>query len=265
MPPINGVLDSMVRADENPPSDGGAWTNKVVTTDANLELVSNQCLATSAVRCGAYWNARQFADSEAFLTLPILNTVDGIGLWLRVGNPNTSSLGGYFAWYAPGSGLRIWRAANTTLTPITNYTAFTLSAGDKLWFRANGSSLVLAIFNSGVWTDKVSVTDATYSIGYIGIFGAADTTWRATDFGGGFTNVESATLKSVTTPSSNEIYNPGILDSTTVTSVTTPSSIDVLYQDSATFATVTQISIGELDFVHPTGYWGPFDTDNGII
>jgi hypothetical protein len=37
------------------------------------------------------------------------------------------------------------------------------------------------------------------------------------------------------------------------------------YSDSATFAIVTSVPTGELEFVHPAGQWGPFDTDNGQI
>jgi hypothetical protein len=37
------------------------------------------------------------------------------------------------------------------------------------------------------------------------------------------------------------------------------------YDVVTVISTKTQITLGEVEFSHPTGYWGPFDTDNGII
>ena len=43
--PINGVLDSGSRADENPLGNG-TWTNKIRTTHNNLQLVANVIAGT---------------------------------------------------------------------------------------------------------------------------------------------------------------------------------------------------------------------------
>ena len=32
-----------------------------------------------------------------------------------------------------------------------------------------------------------------------------------------------------------------------------------------TITSITQITSGELEFVHPTGQWGAFDLDSGLI
>lgn len=183
--PTASVRDSAVRADENPLSDGGKWTNKVFSTDNNLKLASNKILATSLARGGAYWNVGKSTDGHAFVTVDTLPTADGVGLWLRVNNPNAGSLNGYFAWFFPGSGLRIWRVDSATATALTGYSTATFSAGDKIGFFAVGSLLWVSIYHGGQWTLVRAVTDTTYAgPGYIGIFGGADTTYRLSDFGG---------------------------------------------------------------------------------
>lgn len=180
------MRDDFTRADENPLSNGGSWTTKVLSTDADLKVVGNQCAATSLARCGAYWNAAQFNDCEAYLTLATMPTADGCGVWLRVQNPGSGSSSGYMGWYhPPTTTLRIWRLDAGVLAALSSTVTISLAAGDMLWFRAAGGTLVLASGQAGVWTDRITQADPTYKAGYIGIFGGADTAFRLDDFGGG--------------------------------------------------------------------------------
>ena len=58
----------------------------------------------------------------------------------------------------------------------------------------------------------------------------------------------------------------GYIDANTPTSVTTISANERgPFGDSAILAIVTQITLGEVEFSVPTGFWGPFDDDDGII
>ncbi len=229
--PRGAVLDDFNRADENPLSDAGAWTNKVVSTDGNLKLVSNKVAATSAARDGASWNAETFIDSEAFLTISTLPTSDGAGLWLRVTNPGISSATGYMAWWSPGNGVRIWRlSSGGTLTALTPYADPDLAAGDKLWFRAVGTRLTLAVFHNGVWGNWLTVTDATYGSGYIGIFGGANTTWRVDDFGGG-----------------PDFFLPFITSVTVVYALTTPGTVAVPFIASVAAVFAPTVEHREVD------------------
>ncbi len=52
----------------------------------------------------------------------------------------------------------------------------------------------------------------------------------------------------------------------TISGVTTlTSSESGLYYDSVTITSITTIPLGEFEFVHPSGFWGAFDVDNGQL
>ena len=210
--PSTPILDSFTRADENPLA--GNWTDKISTSDGNLQVLSNQLANTAAARGTAWYNSNTFGpDCEAYITIPTLQaSVDGIGLFLRVTNPGTASAAGYMCWYIQSLGFRIWKlTSGTTFTPLVGYAnPGVLSAGDKIAFSAIGSSLKVAGLHSGVWTDYHSVTDSSFGgAGFIGVIGPADTTWRIDDFGGGGLFSDSVTVSGKTSISSTDIYQFG--------------------------------------------------------
>jgi hypothetical protein len=74
---------------------------------------------------------------------------------------------------------------------------------------------------------------------------------------------DSGTIPSVTGVTSNEISQ--FVDPVRATSRTKVSALDTgPIKDIATVITITTPSYEEF-FVHPSGYWGSFDTDDGII
>jgi hypothetical protein len=74
-------------------------------------------------------------------------------------------------------------------------------------------------------------------------------------------DVETSTIPTTT----QVIYTEQLWgDSATLATVTKVIYVEQLWRDSATLATVTQVIAEDL-FVHPTGFWGPFDTDNGAL
>jgi hypothetical protein len=59
---------------------------------------------------------------------------------------------------------------------------------------------------------------------------------------------------------------PAFVESITISGKTTVLSVEGgPYADPTTIITITSMPTGELEFVHPTGMWGPFDTDNGQL
>ena len=75
---------------------------------------------------------------------------------------------------------------------------------------------------------------------------------------------DAATITTTTGISGTGIESS--VDSATIGTTTTLLSVESgPYNDSNTPAIVTQITTGELEYVHPTGYWGPFDTDDGVL
>lgn len=254
--PANSILDSFNRANENPLSGSGAWSNKIVTTHANMQLTTNAILraGASAVTSSVWWNAQTYTDCEAFITVATKPT-SFIGLYLRVSNPNSASPSptGYFAWWKSATEFAIYKFNGTVNTLIANFTTtLTFNNGDKLWFEAIGTTLNLYRWDGSSWNLMVTGTDATYSSGYIGILGGTDATWRVDDFGGGIAgNIDEATVTSKTFVSSTEVS--AFVDSNTVASKTTPSGADVYtgaggsnYLDSATPTSRTTPSIVEV-------------------
>jgi len=75
---------------------------------------------------------------------------------------------------------------------------------------------------------------------------------------------ESGTVLTTTSLSASE-HGPITEVITPPRTVTTPGGSETLYRDSATLAVKTTPSATDDSFMHPTGYWGPFDDDDGII
>jgi hypothetical protein len=186
--PTTGILDNFNRADENPLANG-TWTCPSQTGAGGLSLTSNQANSTFG-SADCYWSPSTFGpNSEAFVTITVPSGVC-VALHLRLNNPNSSSLNGY--WYewcgVAGAGndtFTIYRIDNGSFTSIAAGTQ-EVSSGDSIGAEAIGSSLKMYYkAAAGSWVQVVSVTDNTYSgSGRIGLH-LEDTTERADDFGGG--------------------------------------------------------------------------------
>jgi hypothetical protein len=75
---------------------------------------------------------------------------------------------------------------------------------------------------------------------------------------------DAATIPSLAAATANEVAS--YIDAASSSSVTTLiSSEGGPYSDSASFSIITTIPVGEFEFLHPTGSWGVFDTDDGMI
>jgi hypothetical protein len=179
MPPVTSVLDNFDRTNVGPPLSA-SWTNIAV----GHRVYSNVCRPGGDELCSSRWNVATYgAACEVFVTcstLPASNDFFEIGL--RMANDDSD---GYKLYYEPGE-LDIFRYDDTVYTQLGASVSLTISAGDKLWFSASGSSLNAYRYTSGAWGSSLAArTDATYSsAGYLGL----DTlgyTVRLDDFGGG--------------------------------------------------------------------------------
>jgi len=76
---------------------------------------------------------------------------------------------------------------------------------------------------------------------------------------------DTGTISSKTTPSS--VQNFSSVDSNTLLSITSPSIVEDVFpsEDTDTPFTLTDISSSTDDYLHPTGFWGPFDDDSGAL
>lgn len=191
MPPVTSILSTFTGANEDPLTEGGAWSSTPIVngSTALMQRLSNVAAksASGTGQARQAWVASYAADQEVFCTVPTLpGAGQGVGVFARVQNPgNATTCKAYAGFYTPGTGFRIFSISGTTFTQRGSTSATTMSAGDKLWLSCNGTSIVLSVFTSGAWTSKVSVTDSNVTGGgQLGIE-LDDATGRIDDFGGG--------------------------------------------------------------------------------
>jgi hypothetical protein len=79
--------------------------------------------------------------------------------------------------------------------------------------------------------------------------------------------VEAAIIVTSTVVSGVETRIVPNTDGSTIITLTLLSSSEIFLTDidASTIETITQITTGELEYLAPSGWWGPFDDDNGII
>src|SRR6266496_50884 len=132
--PLNGILDTFNRVDENPLANGN-WTSLIQSTQAPLKIVSNVARnATVAALAGqSYWSATQFgANQEAFCDIGTVSTSQA-GVWCRIHNPGNVSLAeGYVLQSSDATHIKLFRmTAGGTFTQIGGFLC-ALKANDGL-------------------------------------------------------------------------------------------------------------------------------------
>jgi hypothetical protein len=287
--PTTSVLDNFNRS-----SLGGNWTSESNGTGNGLgDLLtsgSTVVVGNTSTTSDGYWNASTFnADQEAYLDVPTApDAGNGIGIYLRLQNPGSTSVIWYWWSYFNGTGFRWIRgiSGGTTAQIGSTVSTPTLVSGDSLWATAAGTTLTGYHEHSGTWTQILQVTDSNITgSGRIGIR-LRGTVVQGDNFGGGsISAIDAATVAGVTTPSSSEsvdyvetIVIPGIstpshtelaalVDSGVVPGITTPSGSDIytpagiIYSDAATPISKTAITdsdqVAYLDSIPPRSITTP--------
>ncbi len=183
------VLDSFNRANENPLTDAGRWSNAIIGGEGGFTVNANQLACGVATTCTAWRNNTQYGpDAEVYArltTLPGVNNV--IRLNVRLQNPGAAPITGYLIRANQLSGTdEIWLERFDNGSAIRLQTIpQELVAGDTLLLRAKGTSIeVWRQPSGGSWSRLGVVQDATYGgAGYVGV-GLRGTTGRLDDFGG---------------------------------------------------------------------------------
>lgn len=185
-------LDNFNRVDQGP-SPSSQWTNGIVTFTGGLVVLDGQLArsATGAFRQGSYWNTAFGPDCEAWATVKYASRSvgDGMSLYARITTPGSGTTDGY-ALVVSFDGTDVhWsinRYDNMAGTQIATSIQQDVSDGDQAMFQAYGSRLTGFLGSGGVWTEIVSVMDATYtSAGFVGVDLTNGQRWRLDDFGGG--------------------------------------------------------------------------------
>lgn len=190
--PTAPVLDSGVRADENPLSHGGQWTNPAQPGNSNLQIFSNAIRSTQGTTdtdANAYWSATTFGpDSEVYWTMTTRPNRFSYG-YLRLQSPGTAGIDGYFFLVnmETTSDNRIMRIDNGAFTQLGASYSVAHADGDAVGFEALGATLTVYKKTGAAWASVASRTDSTY--GAAGSIGMGDKASSVAgvyhDFGGG--------------------------------------------------------------------------------
>ncbi len=182
------VVDSFDRANENPLSDAGRWSNAVNGgVETGLQVSSSTLACGVSTTCTAWRNPTQYGpDTEVSTRIATLPGVgNAIRLYARVQAPGSSAYDGYMLLANQASGtdqIVIHRITNSSLTTILSV-GQELAAGDVLLLRAKGSSLEIWHNAGAAWSRLGVVQDSTYAgPGYVGV-GLRGTSGRLDDFG----------------------------------------------------------------------------------
>jgi hypothetical protein len=222
--PTTGILDDFNRTSVSPLD--GNWTNGYYDDDP-LSLVSNTKVAYTGIHSygGARYNAATYGpDCEVYVTIPTLDS-GGVGVYLSLRVGGTLSLpNSYWLKYADGTNAcEIDCATNGSDNKISSGFTMPIVAGDKIGFRAVGTTLTAYYYHSGIWTVAYSMVDSTYQgAGYLALE-IQNTTFRCDDFGGGtilnYTRGDYATLPSDDTDLETTYSNQDLIDVSTINSV----------------------------------------------
>ena len=204
--PTTSILDNFNRANEGPPPSA-SWTDTWLS-GSGLIVNANRCAASASGNKDSYWDVTTFGpDSEVFVTIPTIPTVDGnsLRLGIRLAQPGVTTVDGYLGmWQFRDAGvtdkLRLFRIDNGVTTELGVGVGLDMVAGDQFGMEAIGNSIRLYTKSgAGVWTLQRSETDATYNVaGFIGLqIIAGNTVPRLDDFGGGRVLAPQRTLMGV--------------------------------------------------------------------
>jgi hypothetical protein len=202
--PTTSVLDDFNRADSS--SLGSNWTEDVRNASESSPIITgNQAGRGSGVTSTAWWNASTFGpDCEVYVDLPTIPVNTGVGLMIRVQNPDTASYDGYYLFIQRNDtpdGWALRRLDDKVETVLGAGFNQDLSAGDKIGIEAIGSTIKAFHYTGGAWVERASRTDSTYgSAGYISMLIGNSTTWRLDNFAGGTVVSASATWPGFITP-----------------------------------------------------------------
>lgn len=198
--PVTGTLDNFTRANENPLSDGGLWSNSAWSTTTTHWTVSSNVAKPASTASGAvyasYIPGTTYVDCEAWVDLglpaPFTNHVGAGVRWTDGTSPT-----GYYVDRneSTGSGvnsiLLIRQDAGGPTTLATATMPSVASQNDRVGIRAIGSTISIWYRTAGgIETLLASVTDTTYGSGNLMLYGkntggVSGSVPNPTAFGGG--------------------------------------------------------------------------------
>lgn len=182
------LLDDFNRANQTPLA--GNWGMPVVSGQSSPNLASNVVVGVGT-KSSAYWNSQTFGSGnvEVFLTVDTVPAAGSyVGLWAMIQTPNTAELDGYVLQAVKATGTDTWELVRVDNGAETNILSGTqeYSNGDSFGLKILQSGTIEVWYkpSAGSWGMLNSVSDTTYTSGYIG-FEIKGTTGKVDNFSGG--------------------------------------------------------------------------------
>src|SRR5678815_468602 len=184
--PTTPLLDNFVRADEDPLSGGGVWSNPIPGFVSACKIVGNVVVAVSVGGAARY--ALTGANIEAWVTISTIAASRDFSVTAR-GSGTDAGYGAYAFTVTSGTGAyllqRIVALSPTTIASGT-LSGGALLSGDSIGLRCIDTWIEMWLKRAaGAWTVVGGVADTQHTSGSIGftIGGGAD--WDINAFGGG--------------------------------------------------------------------------------
>jgi hypothetical protein len=162
--PVNGIIDDFQRANENPLSHGGLWTNPLITGDSNLQVAGTSfCSGTNPVSTSsAYRNNVSYGpDVEVYATARL---TDGAALADLYARFDVAAQNGYFLTWDGTTTWRIRRMTGGSNTTLGSNITQAVATGDKFGLECIGSNISFYFkVGAGAWTQIATRSDSTYT------------------------------------------------------------------------------------------------------
>lgn len=189
------ATDNFNRANENPISDGGAWTS-IGDTGNDFEVVTNQATAVGVgadagnLRTGITWPNDQYSQCKFITPSNAISVGNGAGCVVR--GATGASRTQYECIGSSGiAGTALAKRVSGTYTSLAS-TATTWATNDIMYCEVRGSALVAK--KNGSTTGMPNATDSAIASGTAGLFNSVESgsnnpvidDWEGGDFAGPF-------------------------------------------------------------------------------
>lgn len=262
-PATSAFEDFSTAADENPLSDGGNFAGPIIPGDGTSKLSSHQAVAVNGSSYGeTYWATSFSGAHEVWAAIggtSQLSYQPYVAACIQ--SPNTSSNAGYVLWAQSTTQIQLRRfVSGASGAALASYTSgFTLAAGDAWGMHIEGGVISCYVRVSGTWSLLGTVSDSTYTSGYVGFgwWNTAGATVGFTSFGGGNSTTPANITSSASSVSaaSISITAPANLTSTpsasSGTSVTLTAPANLSGSASAVSAVSATVTAGTVVVVTP--------------
>ncbi len=163
--------DGFTRSNEDPLSDGGAWTNGI-TGYGNMRVNTNQATASTSNGLAIVTTPSFSSYANQSSTITLTSSTSNVAAILRY----DTSGNGYVCYLNDPVTIRVYRVTAAAGTQLgADFTITSVSGGDTIGMSISGTTLT--VYRNGV--SQGTRTDATWSTGAPGIYAGSSSSFIA--------------------------------------------------------------------------------------